>query len=199
MYRSNTCPGDVWNIWQKNPAVYINVLGQCGISRASVWCAQITWWLNVLYKCASHMYTCNTCPGDVLNIQVIPRLGMGQDSHTCELSNQLKKIVLDQGWDSCSWFIELIKISHKYLHSWLISMFLGSFKCHGSPVMSGVFKELTKYNIPSWFRTCVSPLHLKGMLSRTENLPSLKLQRHEVHRNLFLGHNSQIYGTLNNV
>ena len=48
-------------------------------------------------KCASHMYTCNICPGDVLTIQVTPRLGMGQDSHTCELSNKLKKIFLDQG------------------------------------------------------------------------------------------------------
>ena len=30
-------------------------------------------------------------------------------------------------------FIKLIKITHKSLHSWLISMFLGLFKCHGSP------------------------------------------------------------------
>ena len=44
-------------------------------------------------KCATHMYTCNTCPGDVLKIQVTHRLGKGQDSHTCELSNTLKNII----------------------------------------------------------------------------------------------------------
>ena len=44
-------------------------------------------------KCATHMYTCNTCPMDVLKIQVTHRSGTGQDSHTSELSNKLKNVI----------------------------------------------------------------------------------------------------------
>ena len=44
-------------------------------------------------KCATHMYTCNTCPGDALKIQVTHRSGTGQDSHTSELSNKLKNVI----------------------------------------------------------------------------------------------------------
>ena len=42
-----------------------------------------------------------------------------------EFWNRAEAVVAD--------FIKLIKISHKSLHSGLISMFLGLFKCHGSP------------------------------------------------------------------
>ena len=43
--------------------------------------------------CATHMYTCNTSPRDVLKIQVTHRSGAGQDSHTSELSNKLKNVI----------------------------------------------------------------------------------------------------------